>query len=40
MAGMNALPSWRRHETAPVLPTARLAQVPSKMPKAVHSSEI
>jgi hypothetical protein len=31
-AGMKAEPNWSLQEMAPVLPTARLAQVPRKMP--------
>ena len=34
---MKADPSWRRQEMLPVSLTARLAEVPRKMPKAVHS---
>lgn len=36
MAGIKALPSWRRHEIEPVSLTARLAVVPRKMPNAVQ----
>src|SRR5271154_2959984 len=35
-AGINAEPNWSLHEIAPVSFTARLAQVPKKIPNAVH----
>ena len=38
-AGMKAEPSWRRHAIFPTLYTARLAQNPRKMPKAVHNCQ-
>jgi len=34
-AGMNALPSWSRHEMAPVPDTARLAEKPRNIPNAI-----
>jgi hypothetical protein len=35
-AGMKAEPIWRRHAISPTWYTARLAQKPRKIPKAVH----